>query len=268
MKRINIKICMVLLLMFFNPVLYVNSFAQKPIKLFNGKNLKGWYSYLEKRGKDQDPKKVFTVEKGMIRISGEEYGCITTNDEFKDYKLTVEFKWGEKTFEPRIDRARDGGVLIHSQGADGGYRGIWMNSIECQLIEGGSGDIIVVGDGTDQFTVTSPIVVASNGGYVYNPKGTATTLKGGRVDWFGRDPNWKDEINFRGKNDVEHKLGEWNKLECVAVGGSIDIYLNGVLVNQAMNVKPRSGKIQIQSEGAEMFIRKVELIPADKMGVN
>ena len=49
-----------------------------PTQLFNGQNLDGWYTYLKDRGRDNDPKKVFTVSDGQIRISGEEWGCITT----------------------------------------------------------------------------------------------------------------------------------------------------------------------------------------------
>jgi len=253
-----------LLILILSPFLYLESSAQESVNLFNGKNLDGWYTFIKGKGKNIDPKKVFTVQDGMIRISGEEYGCITTNKEFENYKLIVEFKWGEKTFEPRIDKARDGGILLHSQGEDGSYSGTWMNSIECQLIEGGSGDFIVVGNGTDNFSITSPVASEKvAGSYVYDPNGTPVTVNGGRINWFGRDPNWKDVLGFRGKDDVEYEVGKWNTIECVVNNGNIDIYLNGVLVNQATKVKPSSGRIQIQSEGAEMFVRKVELITID-----
>ena len=56
-------------------------------------------------------------------------------------------------------------------------------------------------------------------------------------------------------------VGEWNKLECVVQGDIIDIYVNGKLVNQAINVRPSKGKIQVQSEGAEMFVRRLDMIP-------
>ena len=110
------------------------------VQLFNGKNLDGWYTYIKDKGKNNDPNKVFTIQNGMIRISGEEFGCITTSDEFGNYKLTVEFKWGELTCAPRVDKARDSGILLQSIGEDGAVGGIWMNSLECQLIEGGTGD--------------------------------------------------------------------------------------------------------------------------------
>lgn len=236
--------------------------VKKTIKLFNGKNLDGWYPFIQHRGKNQDVKKVFTVKDKLIHISGEEYGSIVTNEEYENYKLTVEFKWGEKTYAPRADRARDNGVLIHSTGADGGYNGIWMHSIEFQIIEGGTGDFLVVGDGSDKFALTSTIAPKKEGGgKVFMPNGTPTTINSGRIDWLHRDPSWKDVKDFRGPKDVEKPVGEWNTLECIADGDNVTAYVNGVLVNQASRVKPSKGRIQIQSEGAEMFVRKVVLKP-------
>ncbi|RLD95421.1 MAG: DUF1080 domain-containing protein [Bacteroidetes bacterium] len=47
----------------------------------------------------------------------------------------------------------------------------------------------------------------------------------------------------------------------MAEGDQITIFLNGVLVNKATKVKPSKGRIQIQSESAEVYFRKVELTP-------
>lgn len=232
------------------------------IKLFNSENLDGWYTFLKDKGRDNDPNKVFTVHNNLLTISGEEYGCITTNDEYEHYKLVVEFKWGEKTFSPRIERAMDSGILLHSIGEDGGSNGTWMHSIECQLIEGGTGDIIVVGDATQAFSVTCPVSPEKqNGSYVYNPDGDLITIFGGRINWYDRDPYWKDVKGFRGANDIEKPVGEWNKVECIARGEEILIYLNDILVNHAVHAQPQKGRIQIQSEGAEIIFRRIELLP-------
>ncbi len=247
------------------PVVTQNQAVDKTIKLFNGIDLTGWYTFLQNRGRDNDPKNVFTVQDGMIRISGEEWGCITTKDEYENYTIVLEFKWGGKTFEPRLEKARDSGLLLHSQGEDGSSNGIWINSIECQIIEGGTGDFIVVGDGTDKFEITSTVAPEKQeSSYVFQPDGQNATIQKGRINWFNRDPDWKDIIGFRGKNDVEKPVGEWNTLKCIALDGQISIYLNGALVNWATNVKPDKGRIQIQSEAAEIFIRRVELTPLSK----
>ena len=234
----------------------------KTIELFNGKNLKGWYTFIKERGRNSDPRKVFTVNDKMIRISGEEWGCITTNKAYENFRLTVEFKWGTKTWEPRVKNARDNGILVHSTGMDGGYDGTWMHGIECQIIEGGTGDLLVVGDKTEKFAITCPVATEKQGGsYLFQPDGKPVTIHGGRINWYGRDPDWKDEKGFRGKNDVERPVGEWNRLECIARGNELFIYLNGKLVNYAIHSKPDEGRIQIQSEGAEIFYRRVDLTP-------
>jgi hypothetical protein len=236
--------------------------TNKTIELFNGKNLKGWYTFIKGRGRGSDPQKVFTVNDKMIRVSGEEWGCITTNKEYENFTLTVEFKWGTKTWEPRVKNARDNGILVHSTGMDGGYDGVWMHGIECQIIEGGTGDLLVVGDKTEKFAITCPVATEKQGGsYLFQPDGKPVTIHGGRINWYGRDADWEDVIDFRGKSDVEKPVGEWNRMEVVAKGNDISIFLNGVLVNQAMQVKPAKGRIQIQSEGAEMLIRRIELTP-------
>lgn len=233
------------------------------ISLFNGKNLDGWYTFIKGRGKNSDSLEVFSVKDGVLRISGEEWGCITTNDEFENYRIILEFKWGGKTWGKRAEKARDSGLLLHSVGDDGAFDGAWKYSIECNIIEGGVGDFIVVGDGSKKYELTSLAVAGKEENtFRFDPKnGAPSSIKKGRIDWFGRDPNWKDVLNFRGKNDIESPFGEWTTIECVCFGDKIDTYVNGVLVNSAYNVSPSKGQIQIQSEGAEMLVRKIELIP-------
>jgi hypothetical protein len=137
-----------------------------------------------------------------------------------------------------------------------------MHSIEVQLIEGGTGDLLVVGDGSDKFALSSPVAAEKQGGsYLYQPNGNLVTIHKGRINWYGRDPNWADVKDFRGANDVENPVGEWNTLVSVVKGDSLKVYLNGKLVNEAVNIKPSKGRIQIQSEGAELFVRKVQLVP-------
>jgi len=240
----------------------INKPKSEAIKLFNGNNLKGWYTFLQNRGRDNDPKNVFTVTDGMIRISGEEWGCITTDVEYDNYRLVLEFKWGNQVFAPRLNNARDSGLLLHSQGIDGGKDGIWMHSIECQIIEGGTGDFIVVGDGSSEFQITSPVSSQKQGSsFVFQEGGKPETIQSGRINWFNRDPEWKDILDFRGAMDIEFSVGEWNTIECIVINDNISIFLNGILVNKATKVKPDKGRIQIQSESAEIFFRKVELTP-------
>ncbi len=58
----------------------------RPIKLFNGKDLTNFYTFLRTKGKNNDPDKVFTVVDGMIRVSGTEFGQFMTDQEFDTMK--------------------------------------------------------------------------------------------------------------------------------------------------------------------------------------
>src|SRR3954468_11638674 len=81
----------------------------EPVLKFNGKDLNGFYTYTKKHGYE-DPEHVFTVRDGMIRVSGEDWGGFATGGNFRDYHLVVEWKWGEATWGPRKDKARDSGI--------------------------------------------------------------------------------------------------------------------------------------------------------------
>jgi hypothetical protein len=233
---------------------------KKTIRLFNGKNLDNFYTYL-RDNKYQDPKKVFTVSKGVLRISGEEWGAVTTRDAFRDYHLIVEWKWGGKNWPPRERAARDSGIMVHSVGADGAYGGVWMASVECQIIEGGCGDIILVGTKDDHPSLTVETRVGPNKELYWQKGGQPVTKDRGRFDWFGRDPNWKDVLGFRGGAELEKPLGEWNRSEVICKGDSITTIVNGVIACHGTKSSLTEGRIQIQSEAGEILVRRVELRP-------
>ena len=78
-------------------------------------------------------------------------------------------------------------------------------------------------------------------------------------------PNpWKTEGNMKHITrtaNFENPTGEWNTLEIICNGDQIEHYVNGHLVNSATQASVSSGKILLQSEGAEVTYGTVELIP-------
>jgi hypothetical protein len=234
----------------------------EPVFRFNGKDLDGFYVYVKGHGRD-DPNKVFTVRDGMIHVSGEEYGGLTTRDEFQDYHLVVEWKWGDQTWAPRKDKARDSGVLVHCVGADGAHGDSWMESQECQIIEGGVGDFWLV-VGRENPRLTCETRTGPDGQLYFEKGGTPVTLDSGHINWWGRDPSWKDVRGFRGAGDIEKPAGEWNHMEVICNGDTITTILNGLVVNIGTKSSLTRGKILLQSEGAEIFFRKVEVRPLTK----
>lgn len=235
----------------------------EPIFRFNGKDLAGFYTYLRGRGRDSDPHQVFSVSHGVICASGEEFGGLITRDEFHDYHLVVEWRWGERTWTPRKSNARDSGILVHCVGADGAAGGTWMESQECQIIEGGTGDFLMVG-GKNKPSLTCETRVGPDRQLYFEKGGKPVTRDSGRFNWWGRDPSWKDRLGFRGAWDVEKPTGEWNRMEVICDGDSITTILNGYLVNAATKSSHTRGKLLFQSEGAEIFFRKIEVRPLMK----
>jgi hypothetical protein len=231
----------------------------EPVFQFNGKDLTGFYTYLNGKGHD-DPDKVFTVRDGMICISGQGYGGLTTRDEYENYHLVAEWKWGDRTWAPRKDKTRDSGILVHCVGADGAAGGNWMESQECQIIEGGTGDFIIV-PGKNKPSLTCETRVGPDKQLYFEKGGKAVTRNSGRYNWWGRDPSWKDTLGFRGARDIERPAGEWNRMEVICDGDSITTILNGYVVNIGTKSSLTRGKVLFQSECAEILFRKIEIRP-------
>ncbi|HEY1050583.1 MAG TPA: PVC-type heme-binding CxxCH protein [Prosthecobacter sp.] len=214
-----------------------------------------------------DPKDIWTFAKdGTFNISGRGYGYVATKENFKDYHLVLEFKWGTKTWGKREKATKDNGILLHAYGPHGAYGDTWMASIEAQIIEGGVGDILVLSpklaDGTELTTsVSSEYALDRDKEKIWKKGEPRQTVTKGRINWKGRDEDWVDKIGFRGKNDVESPPGEWNRLEVIAKGDTLQYFVNGALVNEAFDCKPAEGKILLQTEGAEMIVRRYELYP-------
>ena len=209
----------------------------EPVKLFNGRDLDGFDVFLKSKGLNRDPEKVFRVHDRMLHISGAEFGYIVTKREFGDYYLRCEFKWGEETYPPRQGKARDSGILYHVTGEDK----VWPRSIEMQMIEGGTGDIILV----DEVELTR--------------RGETRTK--GRFDRFGKGP-WQDVAGYRDPGDeLEKPHGQWNTVEMLVDGATVHYWINGKLANEGTGAGLTKGKILFQSEGAEVFFRNIELRP-------
>jgi hypothetical protein len=243
------------------------------ISVFNGHDFAGFYTWLVDT-KREDPRQVFTVTNGMIRVSGDGLGYLATQWEYRNYHLITEFKWGKTNWAwgDRISKARDSGVFLHAIGQDGNSydgTGAFMAAIECNLFQGATGDLLLIrGTAVDGLplapclTAEVAAVPDQDGWFTRQSKGRRKRIeRWGRVNWIHKDPGWRDELDFRGARDVEKPYGQWNRLECICDDDRIRIVLNGVVVNECFNVFPSSGKILFQCEGSEVFYRRLELHP-------
>ena len=195
--------------------------------LFNGKDLKGWYSFLKSKGKNNDPEKVFAVENGLLHISGKEFGYICTEKVYKNFHLAAEFKWGVKKYPPRDADTikRDNGICYYIPLNEKDF--VWPKSIECQIQEGDTGD----------FWLISGVTIKVNG--IRSQPDSFTRVKK--------------------RTDAEMPTGQWNRVEVIANKGKITYIVNDKIVNEGEDPSVSEGKILIQSEGAEIYYRKIEL---------
>ena len=80
----------------------------------------------------------------------------------------------------------------------------WMRSVEAQVIEGGVGDFILVGGFDPGGRKVQPRLTVRagkdrDGEPVFDPEAEPREFASGRINWFGRDPDWQDRLGFRGK---------------------------------------------------------------------
>jgi hypothetical protein len=218
------------------------------IFLFDGKDLNQFDTFLRGGGLNSDPNHVFVVENGVVHVSGTEFGYFITKQEYKDYYLRAEFKWGDETFAPRQGQARDSGILYNIQGPDK----VWPRSVEFQINEGCTGDFWM----TDGAALTGIGPDGKAGMRVTGPEGKAS-----RIDRFHKG-EFKNVTGVRDPtNELEKPHGQWNVVELVNRDGHVWQYVNGKLANEGTDAFPASGKILFQSEGAEVFFRKMKIYP-------
>jgi hypothetical protein len=191
---------------------------------------------------------------------------------YRDYHLIVEFRWGERNYGQRKEKARDSGIFLHAVGPDGNSydgRGAYMAAIECQVMQGAVGDLLLI-KGRDEEGRDVPVQLTArvaekrdaDGWPFFESEGAAVPLqRTGRLNWLAKDRAWADVLDFRGKHDAESPRDEWTRVECIARGNRITVKVNDRLVNEACGVFPTAGYILLQCEGSEVYFRKVELRP-------
>lgn len=116
--------------------------------------------------------------------------------------------------------ATNSGVFVHAQQPDG----IWPKCVECQLMAGNAGDFVCMNKAEmSEHTNKESILVKKSG------------------------------------ESSEKPAGEWNTMEVLCKGNTIEVYVNGILQNKATNVNVSEGSICLQSEGKDIHFRNVFL---------
>jgi hypothetical protein len=199
--------------------------AKKPIPLFNGKDLSGWTPYLW----DREAKKQDTTTP-TSKVWSVENGVLICQGKPSGYLRTDrEYENYRLSLEwrwPEGTTRGNNGVLVHTTTPNA--LGEWPKSLEVQLALGNAGDFWVIGT-----TLDMPDIAKRQQG--------------------------RRHLNLT--DDSEKPAGEWNKLEILAKGDEISVWVNGTLVNQASKLSQSKGAISLQSEGSLIYFRNVYLTP-------
>lgn len=212
---------------------------------------------LEPIGLNPPGQDVFTmIEQGgkpMLRISGEIYGCLTTKQKFSNYHFRASFKWGEKKWEPRLTELKDSGILYHSRGDFGvDYWKSWALSQEMQVIEHGIGEYWTIANAAIDIRA--------------DPK-----APGAEAPKWNPDAPWMEFMapnNHALAGSDEDRPGRWNMVELICMQDRCVHIANGKVVMALKNARYKDGdrfipmtggKLQIQSEAAEVFYKDVEI---------
>ena len=262
MKNFNLILISFILIPFFGS-------AQKGFKsLFNGENLDGWDTYVgpkEKGGSpvglNNDPLKIFSITdldgEKVIHVSGEVFASLATKKVYENYHIRMVFKWGNKVYTNL-----NSGLLYHSFGPFGAGLNVWMSSHEFQLMTEHMGDSYCMGKSYFEIPVTTS---ADGKSFTYSPKGEKKEFGDGK---FGK--------NVLKSGDFEKPKGEWNIIDLYCLDRTSVHVVNGhvVMVNYNSGkiengiVTPLSkGKIQIQSEGGELFVKEVKIEKIHKLEI-
>lgn len=221
------------------------------------KDEKGNYTHAV--GFNKDERGVFTTSivngEPVLHVTGEIYGSVHTKQEFENYHLVVQFKWGTQKWPPRLNEPLDTGILYHVIGEHGvDYWKAWALSQEFQIMEHSVGDwwqiagsqidircAKAAGETVPIYDLKAPLLS-------YGPGGAGITC-------------------LRGK-DAEKPKGEWNTLELITFGDKSLHIVNGEVVMALSNsrytldgkvIPLTKGKILLQSEAGEAFFKGVKI---------
>lgn len=231
--------------------------------LFDG-TLDNFRIYFRGQGyiEDVNDQKIFKATKEGIHVIKGTNGLITTKIPYSYYHVKVDYRWGAE------GGSKNAGLMTHIDLDSKVKKDNRPRSIEINMKHDCPGGVFLaknLGPFANSYIKekTRMYLPESKGGisHLGNPFANRVILA-----------NYPESDNKDIKTDKNtpntHPYGEWNTLEAIVKGGeSVEIILNGVVVNRLTNIKEveqgdkkpgqllTSGGIGLQSEGQEIFYR-------------
>ncbi len=202
-------------------LLLLNSCAVQQKKMVMG----DWYAFTKTSTERIEPSKAYEFTDGMIRMHGDNIGYLMTKKSYKNFELSVEYRWNIEEKFNRGNGKKNSGVMynIPVDSPDN----IWPKGIQFQIKENTTGDFIFL----DHVTAKVNGNQVEAGASVTSPKFSSN----------------------------ENPYGQWNTIVIKSFNGKITQYLNGKLVNECVEASSIEGKISLNYEGSPIDFRKCQL---------
>jgi len=214
-------------------------------------NKRNVFSVIQENGED------------VLKVTGEIFGSLMSKNEYQNYHLKFQVKWGEKLWEPMLKAKRNNGLLYHSIGEPGkGLWNTWMTCLEFEVENTNFGDFITINN-DGNIHAKCPAEKTGNKFY-YNPDAPLVDFGWSR---------FPDGRCYKTK-DLEKPLGEWTTVELISFNGMNLHIIEGEVVMAVYEAKffdgkkwipMNKGKLQLQSEGAETYFKDIRIKPIKKL---
>ncbi len=227
-KPTIVVICSTLLLLSAQFFLATQADAQEVPQfesLFNGKDLTGWTDV-------NTSKETWSVKNGLLVCSGHPIGVMRSNKQYENFILHIEWR--------HMEAGGNSGVFAWSTGTCEEGRRL-PKGMEIQMLE------------LDWVQLHK------------KPDGTLPPVAYVQGELFGAGGLSAVPAHPRGNRSksLEHRCkgrGEWNVYDVVCVDGTVKLSINGKFVNSISQSSVRKGYLCLESEGAEIHFRNIQIM--------
>jgi hypothetical protein len=231
--------------------------AADTISLFNGKDLTGWIGRVAlapAHANGHTDAEGWEVKDGAIYCTGKGGHLYTVKDDYKNYKLHVEFRWGQ--IDPEVlkkgGNIYNSGIFLRADPLHLPENGVMIYGYEAQIVNtptrtsqrDGTGDVWVMGLSAPSFKgdgQEAPPIVPPPG--MSPPAGYTPARMWARYKF------------------NEKPIGEWNAYDITFDRDQVTLKLNGVVVEHATGAPDTAGRIGLECENTPIEFRNIQLTP-------
>ncbi len=195
------------------------------ISLFNGKDLTGWVDV-------NTSKDTWYVKDGLLVCTGHPIGVMRSEKQYENFVLHIEWR--------HMESGGNSGVFAWSEGKAAEGRRL-PKGMEIQMLELEWPFLNRNKDGT-------PRPIAYVHGELFGANGLKTV---------------PDNPRGSRSKSIENRCkpkGEWNYYDVVCVDGVVKLSVNGKFVNGVSKASVKKGYLCLESEGAEIHFRNIQIM--------